>query len=130
MKKTSLILSSICVLALAACGPGRTEQAELDKQEAEAEKASAPVAKLPPPITSNVSYRCKGGAVAYVDYMGENEAAQIRFDDKNAIPTIVERAEDAPDGPMTSKDGTVTLTGTGSEISLTWPEKGTLSCKG
>ncbi len=130
MKKTSLIISSICVLALAACGPGRTEQAEIAKKEAEEAKAAQAPVELPPSITSSTNYRCRGGAVAYVDYFGENVAAQIRLDDKNSLPVRVEPAEDAPEDPMVSADGTVKLVGTGSEVSLTWPEKGTMVCKG
>ena len=130
MKKAPLILSSICMLALAACGPGRTEQAELDKEAEATEKAAQAPVELPPSITSSTNYRCKGGSIAYVDYFGENVSAQIRFEDKNTIPTHVAPTEDAPTGPMVSADGTVSLTGTGSEVSITWPEKGTLSCKG
>jgi len=129
MKRTSLLISSICVLTLAACGPGRTEQAKIAEEEAAAEKAAAAPVELPPSITSSINYRCKGGAVLYVDYFGENVAAQLRFDDKNAIPTRVTPAEDAPEGPMQSADGATSLSGTGDQVSVTWPEKGTLSCK-
>jgi hypothetical protein len=106
MKKTSLILTTICVLALAACGPGRTEQAEIDKAEAEAEKAERPAVELPPSITSSTIYRCRGGSVLYVDYFGENEFAQIRIDDKVAIP---QRLSPTEGGAFTSEDGSMRL---------------------
>ncbi len=130
MKKTSLILSSICALAVVACGPSRTEQAENEIAEAQAEQAAAAPIELPPSITSSNTYRCKGGTALYIDYFGENVAAQIRVDDKNAIPTRVEPSEEAPTGPMVSADGSITLTGTGEEITIQLPEKGSLACKG
>ena len=130
MKKTHLLISSICVLAIAACGPGRTEQAEIAEEEKAAEKASRAPVELPPSITSSTVYRCKGGTILYVDYFGENVAAQIAVGEKSAIPTRVTPAEDAPEGPMKSADGSVTLNGTGAAISVTLPELGTLSCKG
>lgn len=126
MKKTSLILSSICVLALAACGPGRTEQAEIAKKEAEAEKAERPVVELPPPITNSTVYRCRGGSVLYVDYLGENVAAQVRVDDEVAVPILVKPPEGG--GPMVSEDGSITITGTGDKITAILPGKGSLTC--
>jgi len=125
MKNTSLIIASICTLALVACGPGRTEQAKIDKAAAEAEKAAKPVAELPPPITSSTVYRCRGGSVLYVDIFGENESAQVRIDDKVSIPV---RLTSVDGGPFTSEDGTVSLSGSGDKITATLPEKGSLAC--
>lgn len=125
MKNTSLIIASICTLALVACGPGRTEQAEIDKAAAEAEKAAKPVAELPPPITKSAIYRCRGGSVLYVDIFGENESAQVRIDDKVSIPV---RLTSTDGGPFTSEDGSVSLSGSGDKITATLPEKGSLAC--
>ena len=125
MKKTSLIITSVCTLALVACGPGRTEQAELDKAAAEAEKAAKPVAELPPPITNSTVYRCRGGSVLYVDIFGENEAAQVRIDDKVSIPVRLSSTEG---GPFTSEDGSITLSGSGDKVTATLPGKGSLAC--
>ncbi len=125
MKNTSLIIASICTLALVACGPGRTEQAEIDKAAAEAEKAAKPVAELPPPITKSAIYRCRGGSVLYVDYLGENEAAQVRIDDKVSLPAMLKTEDGAQ---FTSEDGTITINGSGDKITATLPEKGSLAC--
>lgn len=125
MKKTSLILTTICTLALVACGPGRTEQAEIDKAEAEAEKAERPAVELPPPITSSTIYRCRGGSVLYVDYFGENEFAQIRIDDKVAIP---QRLSPTEGGAFTSEDGSISLEGNGDKVNATLPGQGKLVC--
>ncbi len=125
MKNTSLIITSICTLALVACGPGRTEQAELDKAAAEAEKAAKPVAELPPPITKNTIYRCRGGSVIYVDIFGDNESAQIRIDDEVSIPVRLASSEN---GSFSSEDGNITLSGSGDKITATLPDKGSLAC--
>lgn len=126
MKKTSLIISSICVLALAACGPGRTEQAEIDKEEAAIEKAERPAVELPPSITSSTVYRCRGGSVLYVDYLGENVAAQVRIDDEVSVPISLKPTEDG--GSMVSEDGSIKLTGTGAKVTAELPGKGSLVC--
>lgn len=126
MKKTSLIISSVCVLALAACGPGRTEQAEIDQKAAEAEKAAQAPVELPPSITSSTVYRCRGGAVLYVDYLGDNVAAQVRIDDEVAVPVSLKPTEDG--GSMVSEDGTIKLTGTGGKVTAELPGKGSLVC--
>lgn len=126
MKKTSLILSSLCTLALVACGPGRTEQAELDKAAEEAEKAQRPEVQLPPPITESTTYRCRGGSVIYVDYLGEDEAAQIRIDDEVAVPVLLKPSEGS--SVLSSEDGSISISRDGKDVNATLPGKGSLSC--
>ena len=125
MKNTSLIITSICTLALVACGPGRTEQAEIDKAAAEAEKAAQPLAELPPPITKNTIYRCRGGSVIYVDVFGDNESAQIRIDDEVSVPVSLKAADG---GSFKSEDGSISISGVGDKITASLPSKGSLAC--
>ena len=145
MKKTILLLAPLSVLALAACNKSETPAVEADAEAAKTAEA-APIA-MPPAITASGTYRCADSTVLYVDFLGKNEAADIRVGDKNAVAVRVtapvaavpaadapaadaKTAEAAPAGPMKSADGAATLSGSGKQINVKLADKGAQTCKG
>jgi hypothetical protein len=142
MKKTSLLIAPLLMLALAACN-----NTETPAPEAEADKtaeATAPAAKLPPPITAQKTYRCADNTIVHVDFLGKNEAADIRVGDKTASAVRVAAPEpeaptegaapapeaEKPAAPLKSADGETMLTGSGAQINLKLAGKGAQTCKG
>ena len=138
MKKTLLIIAPLSMLALAACNKSEAP-AEGDAAKT-AEAPAAPVA-LPPSITSSGTYRCADNTILYVDFLGANEAADIRVGDKTAAAvrvTAEKPAADAatadpaaakPAGALKSEDGKTMLTGSGASINVKLADKGGQTCK-
>lgn len=140
MKKTLLILAPLFMLALAACNKSETPA----EGEAGTDTATttAPPIEMPPAITATGTYRCADSTVLYVDFLGENEAADIRVGDKTAIAVRVTApapeapvagaapaAEAAPAGPLKSADGESSLSGSGKQINVKLAGKGAQTCK-
>ena len=134
MKKTLLILAPLSMLALAACNKSETPAADADAEAATA--ATAEPLPMPPSITASNVYRCADGTVLNVDFLGKNEAADIRVGDKTAAavrvnaPKAEAGATEAPAGPMKSEDGKTSLSGSGAQINVKLADKGAQSCKG
>ena len=143
MKKTLLILAPLSMLALAACNKSETPAADGTADTAAATPA-APVV-LPPAITASGTYRCGDNTILYVDFLGKNEAADIRVGDKAAVAVRVTApapeapvagaapaapaADAKPAGPMKSADGKTSLSGTGKQINVKLADKGAQTCK-
>jgi hypothetical protein len=143
MKKTLLILAPLSMLALAACNKSETPAADGTADTAAATPA-APVV-LPPAITASGTYRCGDNTILYVDFLGKNEAADIRVGDKAAAAVRVTApmpeapvagaapaapaADAKPAGPMKSADGKTSLSGTGKQINVKLADKGAQTCK-
>jgi hypothetical protein len=142
MKKSLLILAPLSMLALAACNKSETPV----EGEAGSETAAAPAApiEMPPAITASGTYRCADNTILYVDFLGKNEAADIRVGDKAATAVRVTApaaeapaadaaaapaAEAAPAGPMKSADGESSLSGEGKQINVKLAGKGAQTCK-
>ncbi len=139
MKKTLLILAPLSMLALAACNKSETPV----EGEAGADTAAtaAPI-EMPPAITASGTYRCADNTILYVDFLGKNEAADIRVGDKAATAVRVTApvaeepaagtapaAEAAPAGPLKSADGESSLSGSGAQINVKLAGKGAQTCK-
>ncbi len=133
MKKTLSLITPVLMLALAACGPTREEQAAEAEKAAKAERAEA-IKNLPtgPQITAQGTYRCADSTIVKVDFLGDKEAASI------TVGTDAPIRVDAPKGPdgkivadraMKSADGATALAGGGDAINLTLAGKGAQSCK-
>ena len=144
MKKTLLILAPLSMLALAACNKSETPATG----EAGSETAATPAApiEMPPAITATGTYRCADNSILYVDFLGKNEAADIRVGDKAATAVRVTApaaeapaeapaagAAPAPEaaraGPMKSADGESSLSGEGKQINVKLAGKGAQTCK-
>ena len=141
MNKTILILAPLSMLALAACN--KSETPADGEAGAETAATAAPV-ELPPAITASGTYRCADNTILYVDFLGANEAADIRVGDKAATAVRVTAAapvapaadaaaapapEAAPAGPMKSADGESSLSGEGKQINVKLAGKGAQTCK-
>ena len=142
MDKTLLILAPLSMLALAACNKTETPA----DGEAGTETAAAPAAPIdmPPAITATGTYRCADNTILYVDFLGANEAADIRVGDKSAAAVRVTAsvaesatpadatapaADAAPAGPLKSADGATSLSGSGAQINVKLADKGAQTCK-
>jgi hypothetical protein len=140
MKKSLLLIAPLSMLALAACNKSETP-AEGEATAEAAATTAAPV-ELPPAITASGTYRCADNTILYVDFLGQNEAADIRVGDKAATAIRVTApaaeapatgaapaAEAAPAGPMKSADGESSLSGSGAQINVKLAGKGAQTCK-
>ena len=141
MTKKLIFLAPLSMLALAACNSSETPATA----ENAAETTVTPAAdiELPPAITATGTYRCADNTILYVDFWGQNEAADIRVGDKSAIavrvtaPKAEAPAADAtaapaaaePAGPLTSADGESSLSGSGEQINVKLAGKGAQTCK-
>ncbi|HMT41833.1 MAG TPA: hypothetical protein PKC48_05695 [Sphingorhabdus sp.] len=141
MKKSILLIAPLSMLALAACNKSETPAAE-GEATAATEAAAAPAAEMPPAITSQATYRCADNTIVHVDFLGQNEAADIRVGDKTAAAVRVSGekpaapaegatapAAEAPAGPLKSEDGKTMLSGNGKQINLKLADKGAQTCK-
>lgn len=144
MKKKLLLIAPLSMLALAACNKSETPAAEGDASAA-ADAPAAPVAEMPPAITSQATYRCADNTIVHVDFLGKNEAADIRVGDKTAAAVRVKAeapaapaapadgaaapAAETPAGPLKSDDGSTMLSGSGKQINLKLADKGAQTCK-
>lgn len=142
MKKALLTIAPLSMLALAACNNSETPEAGESTETATA--TAAPI-EMPPAITATGTYRCADNTILYVDFLGKNEAADIRIGDKSATavrvtaPTQMAPAEPAadattpadaaPEGPMKSADGETSLSGEGKQINVKLAGKGAQTCK-
>jgi hypothetical protein len=144
MNKKFLLIAPLSMLALAACSKSETPAADADAAKT-ADASAAPV-KMPPPITAQETYRCADNTIVHIDFLGANEAADIRVGDKTAAairvsPEVEAAAAPAdanapaadaakPAGPLKSVDGETVLTGSGQQINLKLAGKGAQTCKG
>ncbi len=140
MRKTLLLIAPLSMLALAACNKSETP-AEGEAASESAATTAAPI-ELPPAITASGTYRCADNTILYVDFLGQNEAADIRVGDKAAAAIRVTApaaetpaagatpaTEAAPTGPMKSADGESSLSGSGAQINVKLAGKGAQTCK-
>jgi hypothetical protein len=141
MKKNLLLIAPLSMLALAACNKSETPAAE-GEATATAEAPATPV-ELPPAITAQATYRCADNSIVHIDFLGKNEAADIRVGDKTAAAIRVSAEKpaapaegeaapveaEAPAGPLKSADGATLLSGSGKQINLKLADKGAQTCK-
>ena len=141
MNKKLILIAPLSMLALAACNKSETPPAA--ENAAETAAVSAAEVELPPAITATGTYRCADNTILYVDFLGQNEAADIRIGEKSALAVRVTApkaeapaadgtaapAEAEPAGPLTSADGESSLSGSGDQINVKLAGKGAQTCK-
>jgi len=112
------------LLTLAACNnePTIINSGPLDTQAADLAKAK-PVA-LPPSIAASRTYRCKDNSIIYVDFMSDQTTANFRT--KKGEDPVLLTAPEA--GKPFVADG-YSVTGSGTQITVSAPGKGSQSCK-
>ena len=139
MTKKHLLLAPLSMLALAACNSSTTPTTTENTTDSAA--VAAAEIELPPAITATGTYRCADNSILYVDFLGQNEAADIRVGDKSAIAVRVTAPKaDAPvagavptpaepAAPLVSADGQSSLSGSGKQINVKLADKGAQTCK-
>jgi hypothetical protein len=111
------------VLLLAACNsePETVTGGTVDPDAAKI--AAAPPVALPPMVTASRTYRCKDNSLVYIDFFN-NKTAAYRTEKEGAATTLTT----AEEGKPYTFDG-YSVSGSGTEISLTAPGKGSTTCK-
>lgn len=139
MTKKHLLLAPLSMLALAACNSSTTPTTTENTTDSAA--VAAAEIEMPPAITATGTYRCADNSILYVDFLGQNEAADIRVGDKSAIAVRVTAPKaDAPvagavptpaepAAPLVSADGQSSLSGSGKQINVKLADKGAQTCK-
>ncbi|MEO7365823.1 MAG: hypothetical protein ABIW03_05850 [Sphingomicrobium sp.] len=122
MTRTTLALALTAAAALAGCNKGA--QTNAAAEEANNAAAAVPV-ELPPAIVASKIYRCKDNSVVYIDWLSDNKSANIRSD-KNGAPVQVTGPEAGQ--AMVAEGYSLTGSATGSNVTLTRPDKGSSSC--
>ena len=122
----TLTLAMVAAAALAGCnqedhtitaGPDDTMGNQL---------ANAPPIQLPPSIAASKIYRCKNNDVVYIDWLSDNQTANLRAD-KNGAATMLKSP--AAGEPLVADGYSLTGTAAASSVTLTRPGKGSQSCK-
>jgi hypothetical protein len=111
------------VFLLAACNSGPETVTTGTADPDAAKVAAAPPVQLPPMMTASRTYRCKDNSLVYIDFFNNNTAA-YRTEKEGKATTLTAEAEGKP----YKLDG-YSVSGSGTEISLTAPGKGSTTCK-
>lgn len=119
------IAATILLLASTAACKQQPEVVDTTSDPQAEELAKAPPVTLPPPIKSSKTYRCKDNSVVYVSFLADDVTALVR--DKEEEPPISTLKAPKPGEPFVSEG--FALSGSGSSVTYTSPDSGTLSCK-
>ena len=123
MQKTMFAAASIAAfLSLAACSQEPEVVDTNPDPQAEALANAAPVAP-PPMIQASKTYRCKDNSLVYIDF-NTNNTARIRAE-KGGPSTLLTAAEA---GQPFEGEG-YSVSGSGDQVTITRPGKGSQSCK-
>lgn len=124
MTKPLIIAAAATLLALAACKPTPETVTTTAPDPMASQLANAPAVELPPAMTASVTFRCKDNSLVYVDFFQGDKMAHLRTaKDATAVNLTAANAGD----PLTAEG--YSLTGNQSNITLTQPGKGSLTCK-
>ncbi|MFA5989531.1 MAG: hypothetical protein WC803_07995 [Sphingomonas sp.] len=124
--KQNLLLSAaaLLLLPLAACDNKPETVTTTAPDPMAAELANSTKVELPPAMKASVTFRCKDNSLVFVDFFAGDKQVNLR-PEKDA-PPIKLTAPNAGE-PMTAEG--YSLTGSPKAITLTQPNKGTLTCK-
>lgn len=125
--KSALLPAAAALLALAACNnkPAQPEVVDTNPDPMATQLANRPPVELPPAIKADKTFRCKDNSLLYVTFFDGDKLAFVRTE-KTGAPN---RLTAAKAGDPLTADGGWKLTGTPSNITITRPGKGTLTCK-
>lgn len=120
MTRTTFAFALTAAAALAGCN--QADQANLDAAN---ELANTAPVVLPPSIAASKIYRCKDNSVIYIDWLSDNQSANVRTEKNgSAIHVMAPVAGEA----MVAEGYSLTGTGAGSSVTLARPGKGSQSC--
>ena len=119
------IAAAAALFAVSACNSSSApEVIDTNPDPMAANIANAAPIELPPAIKADKTMRCKSGDLVYVTFFQGDKQAVVRTE-KAGTPTVLKAAEAGQ--PLTA-DGGWSMTGSTSEVSLTVPGKGKLTC--
>lgn len=127
MQIRARILSAAAFAALLSLAACNSEPETVTGGTADPDAATlkeAPPVELPPMLTASRTYRCKDNSLVYIDFFSDNVTANLR-DTKDGAPVVLKAPEA---GKPFAADG-YTLTGSGSQVELARPGKGSETCK-
>ncbi len=125
MKSPLLLSATAALLALSACDKPQPQVVDANPDPMATELANRAPVELPPAIKADKTMRCKDNSLVYVTFFEGDKQALVRTE-KTGSPTRLTAT--AAGAPLTAEGGWK-LTGSPSNITLTRPEKGTLTCK-
>jgi uncharacterized lipoprotein len=114
------------VALLAACNSNSTAKTEASGESAEANTAEAaplPPIELPPSLTASHTYRCKDNSILYIDFYGD-KAADLRAKKDGSVTKLTA----AEAGKPLEGEG-YSVSGSGAQVNITQPGKGSQACK-
>ncbi|TNE39705.1 MAG: hypothetical protein EP321_12430 [Sphingomonadales bacterium] len=125
--KINLSLFTLPLLfAVAACGSNEPEVVGGGPADPMADALNnAGAVELPPMVKQSKTFRCKDGALIYVDYMSDDKTVMLKTE-KEGVATALISAEAGK--PFTAEGGW-SLTGSPEEVTVEMPGKGSQSCK-
>jgi len=122
----TLILALAAAAALAGCNKeSHTINPNLPDDEDNAIANAAPI-DLPPPIAATKTYRCKDNAIVHIDWLADNQTANLRVGDETAVTQL---KAPAAGEPMVAEGYQLQGTAEASSVTLTRPGTGAESCK-
>lgn len=130
MSKTNVLTTALCLTALVAlpgCKESKTITANTAQDPQAEQLAKAAPVELPPAIRSSKTYRCKDNSIVYVSFLEDDITALVR--DKEEEPPVAKLKAPKPGEPFVDEAG-FKLSGSGSSVTYTSPDSGTLTCKG
>lgn len=124
MRKIDPIIAApiAAFIALAACS-SEPEVVDTNPDPMKDELAKAAPIEAPPMIQANRTYRCKDNSLVYIEFYTDN-TAQFRTEKGGPATTLTAPAAGQP---YVAEGHSVS--GSGPQIELTAPGKGSLSCK-
>jgi hypothetical protein len=121
----SLGLASLVALAACNSKPAAPEVVDTNPDPMANMLANRAPVELPPSIKADKTFRCKDNSLVYVTFFDGEKLAMVRTE-KTGTPTRLTAPEAGK--PLTAEGGWK-LTGSTSNITITRPGKGEITCK-
>jgi uncharacterized lipoprotein YajG len=118
----TLILALAATAALAGCN---NDKPTIDANQANDVADATPVT-LPAPIAATKTYRCKDNSVVQIDWLADNQTANLRVGEQVASTQL---KAPAAGEPMVADGFSLTGTADASSVTLTRPGTGAEVCK-
>lgn len=113
------------VALVAACNKSDTAATNASGDSAEANSAvAAPPVELPPPLMASRTFRCKDNSIVYIDFYGGEKTADLRAAKDGPVTKLTAEEKGKP---LTG--GGYSVSGTGTQVTMTQPGKPSQSCK-
>lgn len=126
MKLKLTFIALPALFAVAACGSNEPEVVGSTQGDPMAEELNkAGPVELPPMVKNSETYRCKDGSLVYVDFMSDDKTAMLRTDKAGASSKL----SAAEAGQPFTAEGGYSVSGTGEQVTIELPGKGSQSCK-